>query len=36
MVIIAVVTLFAESLINVLEHRLLKWRPPNRSEAQAI
>ncbi|MGN8129199.1 ABC transporter permease [Paenarthrobacter sp. 22069] len=36
MVIIAVVTLFAESLINLLEHRLLKWRPPNRSEAQAI
>jgi NitT/TauT family transport system permease protein len=36
MVIIAVVTLFAESLINLLEHRILKWRPPNRSEAQAI
>lgn len=36
MVIIAVVTLFAEFLINLLEHRLLKWRPPNRSEAQAI
>ena len=36
MVIIAVVTLFAESLINLLEHRILKWRPQNRSEAQAI
>jgi NitT/TauT family transport system permease protein len=36
MVIIAVVTLGAEYLIALLEHSLLKWRPPNRSEAQAI
>lgn len=36
MVIIAVITLGAEFLIGLLEHRLLKWRPPNRSEAQSI
>jgi NitT/TauT family transport system permease protein len=36
MVIIAVITLAAEYLISLLEHTLLKWRPPNRSEAQAI
>jgi len=36
MVIIAVVTLGAEYLITLLEHSLLKWRPPSRSEAQAI
>jgi NitT/TauT family transport system permease protein len=36
MVIIAVVTLGAEFLISLLEHRLLKWRPPSRSEAPAI
>lgn len=36
MAIIAVVTLAAEYLITLLEHSLLKWRPPNRSEAQAI
>jgi NitT/TauT family transport system permease protein len=36
MVVIAVVTLGAEFLISLLEHRLLKWRPPSRSEAQAI
>ncbi|HEV7168803.1 MAG TPA: ABC transporter permease [Micrococcaceae bacterium] len=36
MVIVAVVTLGAEYLITLLEHALLKWRPPNRSEAQAI
>ncbi|WP_138444381.1 ABC transporter permease [Sinomonas susongensis] len=36
MVIIAVITLAAEYLISLLEHSLLKWRPPNRSEAQAI
>jgi NitT/TauT family transport system permease protein len=36
MVIIAVITLGAEYLIALLEHTLLKWRPPNRSEAQAI
>ncbi len=36
MVIIAVVTLGAEYLITLLERSLLKWRPPNRSEAQAI
>ena len=33
MVIIAIVTLGAEFLISLLEHRLLKWRPPSRSEA---
>ena len=36
MVIIAVVTLVAEYLITLLEHALLNWRPPSRSEAQAI
>ncbi|WP_113716557.1 ABC transporter permease [Arthrobacter dokdonensis] len=36
MVIIAVVTLGAEYLISLLESSLLKWRPPSRSEAQAI
>jgi NitT/TauT family transport system permease protein len=36
MVIIAVVTLGAEFFISLLEHSLLKWRPPSRSEAQAI
>jgi len=36
MVIIAVVTLGAEYLISLLESTLLKWRPPSRSEAQAI
>ncbi|MEO7018404.1 MAG: ABC transporter permease [Leifsonia sp.] len=36
MVIIAVITLGAEYLIALLEHSLLKWRPPNRSEAQSI
>jgi NitT/TauT family transport system permease protein len=36
MVIIAVVTLGAEYLISMLERSLLKWRPPSRSEAQAI
>jgi len=36
MVIIAVVTLGAEFFISLLEHSLLKWRPPSRSEAPAI
>jgi len=36
MVITAVVTLGAEFLITLLERSLLRWRPPNRSEAQAI
>jgi NitT/TauT family transport system permease protein len=36
MVIIAVVTLGAEFLISLLEHSLLKWRPPSRSEAPAV
>jgi len=36
MAIIAVVTLGAEFLISLLEHSLLKWRPPSRSEAAAI
>jgi NitT/TauT family transport system permease protein len=36
MVIMAVVTLGAEYLITLLERALLKWRPPVRSETQAI
>jgi len=36
MVIMAVVTLGAEYLITLLERALLKWRPPVRSESQAI
>ena len=36
MVIMAVVTLGAEYLITLLERSILKWRPPSRSEAQAI
>jgi NitT/TauT family transport system permease protein len=36
MAIIAVITLGAEYLITLLERSLLRWRPPNRSEAQAI
>jgi NitT/TauT family transport system permease protein len=36
MVIMAVVTLGAEYLITLLERTLLKWRPPVRSESQAI
>jgi NitT/TauT family transport system permease protein len=36
MVIIAVVTLGAEFFISLLEHRVLKWRPPSRSETPAI
>jgi len=36
MAIIAIVTLGAEFFISLLEHRLLKWRPPSRSEAPAI
>ncbi|MEO7123331.1 MAG: ABC transporter permease [Lacisediminihabitans sp.] len=36
MVIMAVVTLVAESAIALLERSVLKWRPPSRSEAQAI
>ena len=32
MLIIAVVALTAESLISLLEHRLLAWRPPSHSE----
>jgi len=36
MVIIAIVTLGAEFFISLLEHSLLKWRPPSRSEAPAI
>lgn len=36
MVIIAAITLGAEYLISLLEHSLLKWRPPSRSDAQAI
>ncbi|MGN8027786.1 ABC transporter permease [Microbacterium sp. 22242] len=36
MVIIAVFTLAAEYLISLLEGRVLKWRPPSRSEASSI
>jgi NitT/TauT family transport system permease protein len=36
MVIMAVFTLAAEYLITLLERVLLKWRPPVRSETQAI
>jgi NitT/TauT family transport system permease protein len=36
MVITSVFTLAAEFLITLLERSLLRWRPPNRSEAQAI
>ena len=36
MVIMAVFTLVAEYLITLLERALLKWRPPVRSETQAI
>ncbi|MHC5794995.1 ABC transporter permease [Lacisediminihabitans sp. FW035] len=36
MVIMAVVTLGAEYFITLLEKAVLKWRPPSRSEAQAI
>ena len=36
MAIMAVVTLAAEYLITLLEKSVLAWRPPNRSEAQAI
>jgi NitT/TauT family transport system permease protein len=32
----AVVTLIAEYLITLLEKRVLRWRPPNRSEAASI
>jgi NitT/TauT family transport system permease protein len=36
MLIMAVVTLVAEYLLTLLERRVLSWRPPSRSEAQAI
>ena len=36
MLIIAVVALTAESLISLLEHRLLAWRPPSHSEVGGI
>jgi sulfonate transport system permease protein len=36
MAIIAIVTLGAEFFISLLEHSLLKWRPPSRTEAPAI
>ena len=36
MTIMAVVTLLAEYLITLVERRVLSWRPPRRSEAQAI
>ncbi|WP_295033944.1 ABC transporter permease [uncultured Microbacterium sp.] len=36
MVIIAAFTLVAEYLISLLEKRVLRWRPPTRSEASSI
>jgi len=36
MIVIAVITLFAEFLLTRLERRLLSWRPPSPSEAAAI
>ncbi|HEV7207114.1 MAG TPA: ABC transporter permease [Mycobacteriales bacterium] len=36
MLIMAVVTLVAEYFLTLLETRVLAWRPPSRSEAQAI
>ncbi|MDQ1577625.1 MAG: sulfonate transport system permease protein, partial [Microbacteriaceae bacterium] len=36
MVITSVFTLLAEYLITLLERSILRWRPPNRSESQAI
>ncbi len=36
MIITSVVTLVAESLITLLERRLLSWRPPSRTEVQAL
>jgi NitT/TauT family transport system permease protein len=36
MVLMAIVTLGAEYLLTLLEKRVLSWRPPNKSEAQAI
>jgi NitT/TauT family transport system permease protein len=36
MAIVAVVTLAAEYLIGLLENKVLRWRPPSRSESQGI
>lgn len=36
MAIISVITLIAEWLLTLLEHRVLSWRPPSRSEASSI
>jgi NitT/TauT family transport system permease protein len=36
MIVIAVITLFAEFLLTRLERRLLSWRPPSPSEAAAV
>jgi NitT/TauT family transport system permease protein len=36
MALMALVTLAAEYLLTLLEKRVLSWRPPNKSEAQAI
>ena len=36
MIITSVVTLVAEFLITLLERRLLSWRPPSRTEVQAL
>jgi NitT/TauT family transport system permease protein len=36
MVLMAVVTLLAEYLLTLLERRVLSWRPPSKTESQAI
>lgn len=36
MILMAVVTLLAEYLLSLLEKRVLSWRPPRRTETQAI
>ncbi|HWC24527.1 MAG TPA: ABC transporter permease [Flexivirga sp.] len=36
MVLMAVVTLLAEYLLTLLEKRVLSWRPPSKTESQAI
>jgi NitT/TauT family transport system permease protein len=36
MIVIAVITLFAEFLLTRVERRLLSWRPPSPSEAAAV
>jgi NitT/TauT family transport system permease protein len=36
MITVAVIVLIAESLLTRLEHRLLSWRPPSRSDSASI